>query len=157
MRRIGLAWQILIALALGIIVGAVLHNFGGETRTWAIANVLAPAGQIFIKLIKMIVLPIVLSSLVVGIAGVGDAKKLGKIGAKTLIYFEVVTTVAIVIGVLFANLAQPGAGIDMHQLATTGHLLVRGDHRGGAEEAARADGDDPRSDSVERVRRARGR
>jgi proton glutamate symport protein len=119
MRRIGLAWQILIALALGIVVGAVLHNFGGETRSWAITNVLAPAGQIFIKLIKMIVLPIVLSSLVVGIAGVGDAKKLGKIGAKTLIYFEVVTTVAIVIGVLFANLAQPGAGIDMNQLSTT--------------------------------------
>ncbi|MDZ4077256.1 MULTISPECIES: glutamate/aspartate:proton symporter GltP [Hydrocarboniphaga] len=119
MRRIGLAWQILIALALGVVVGAVLHNLGGETRSWAIANVLAPAGQIFIKLIKMIVLPIVLSSLVVGIAGVGDAKKLGKIGAKTLIYFEVVTTVAIVIGVLFANLAQPGAGIDMNQLSTT--------------------------------------
>lgn len=119
MRRIGLAWQILIALALGIVVGAVLHNLGGDTRGWAIANVLAPAGQIFIKLIKMIVLPIVLSSLVVGIAGVGDAKKLGKIGAKTLIYFEVVTTVAIVIGVLFANLAQPGAGIDMNQLSTT--------------------------------------
>jgi proton glutamate symport protein len=119
MRRIGLAWQILIALALGIVVGALLHNFGGETRSWAIGNVLAPAGQIFIKLIKMIVLPIVLSSLVVGIAGVGDAKKLGKIGAKTLIYFEVVTTVAIVVGVLFANLAQPGAGIDMNQLSTT--------------------------------------
>ncbi len=119
MRRIGLAWQILIALALGIVVGAILHNASGDTRAWAITNVLAPAGQIFIKLIKMIVLPIVLSSLVVGIAGVGDAKKLGRIGAKTIVYFEIVTTVAIVVGVLFANLAQPGTGIDMKSLSTT--------------------------------------
>jgi Na+/H+-dicarboxylate symporter len=80
-------------------------------------NLLTPAGDIFIHLIKMIVVPIVISTLVVGIAGVGDAKQLGRIGAKTIIYFEVITTVAIVLGITLANVFQPGTGIDMSQLA----------------------------------------
>ncbi len=66
----------------------------------------------------MIVIPIVISSLIVGIAGVGDAKKLGRIGLKTIIYFEVVTTIAIIVGLLLANLFHPGAGIDMSTLGT---------------------------------------
>ena len=66
----------------------------------------------------MIVVPIVISTLVVGIAGVGDAKQLGRIGAKTIIYFEVITTVAIILGITLANVFQPGAGVDMSQLAT---------------------------------------
>ena len=66
----------------------------------------------------MIVIPIVISSLVVGIAGVGDAKKLGRIGLKTIIYFEIVTTIAILVGLVLANVFQPGAGIDMSTLGT---------------------------------------
>lgn len=69
----------------------------------------------------MIVVPIVISSLIVGIAGVGDAKKLGSIGLKTIIYFEVVTTIAIVVGLVLANLFHPGAGIDM---STTGTVDI---------------------------------
>ncbi|MBW1213262.1 glutamate/aspartate:proton symporter GltP [Pantoea allii] len=115
--KISLAWQILIALVLGIIVGAVLHN-QPEDREWLVNNILSPAGDIFIHLIKMIVVPIVISSLIVGIAGVGDAKKLGRIGFKTILYFEVITTVAIVVGITLANVFQPGTGIDMSTLAT---------------------------------------
>ncbi|MCX8965916.1 glutamate/aspartate:proton symporter GltP [Erwinia psidii] len=115
--RFSLAWQILAALVLGIVVGAILHNQASE-REWLITNILSPAGDIFIHLIKMIVVPIVISTLVVGIAGVGDAKKLGRIGLKTIIYFEVITTIAIVIGITLANVFQPGHGIDMSTLAT---------------------------------------
>jgi proton glutamate symport protein len=115
--HIGLAWKILIALVLGVIVGTVLHGVDSSIRDWAVVNVLKPAGQIFIALIKMIVLPIVVSSLIVGVAGIGDAKKLGNIGLKTIVYFEVVTTVAIVFGVVLANVFQPGAGLDMQGLA----------------------------------------
>ncbi|MFZ6048001.1 glutamate/aspartate:proton symporter GltP [Pseudomonas sp. CR3202] len=115
--RLSLAWQILIGLVLGIAIGALLNHFSAE-KAWWIANVLQPAGDIFIRLIKMIVIPIVIASLVVGIAGVGDAKKLGRIGLKTILYFEVVTTVAIVVGLLLANFFQPGAGIDMSTLGT---------------------------------------
>ncbi|MBW7985110.1 glutamate/aspartate:proton symporter GltP [Enterobacillus tribolii] len=111
-----LAWQILIALILGIILGSILHN-QGESREWLVSNILSPAGDIFIRLIKMIVVPIVISTLIVGIAGVGDAKKLGRIGLKTIIYFEIITTLAIIIGITFANVFQPGQGIDMSSLA----------------------------------------
>ncbi|NWL79683.1 glutamate/aspartate:proton symporter GltP [Pseudomonas taiwanensis] len=115
--RLSLAWQILIGLVLGIAIGALLNHFSAE-KAWWIANVLQPAGDIFIRLIKMIVIPIVIASLVVGIAGVGDAKKLGRIGLKTILYFEIITTVAIVVGLLLANFFQPGAGIDMSTLGT---------------------------------------
>jgi proton glutamate symport protein len=115
--KISLAWQILTALVLGIIVGAVLHN-QPDNREWLVTNILSPAGDIFIHLIKMIVVPIVISSLIVGIAGVGDAKKLGRIGVKTILYFEVITTIAIVVGITLANVFQPGTGIDMSTLAT---------------------------------------
>jgi len=115
--KLGLAWQILIGLLLGIALGALLNHFSAE-KAWWIANLLQPAGDIFIRLIKMIVIPIVVASLIVGIAGVGDAKKLGRIGLKTIIYFEIITTVAIVVGLLLANIFQPGSGIDMSTLGT---------------------------------------
>ncbi|WP_268798631.1 glutamate/aspartate:proton symporter GltP [Pseudomonas huanghezhanensis] len=115
--RLSLAWQILIGLVLGIALGAVLNHFSTE-KAWWISNILQPAGDIFIRLIKMIVIPIVISSLIVGIAGMGDAKKLGRIGFKTILYFEVVTTIAIVVGLLMANVFHPGTGIDMSTLGT---------------------------------------
>ena len=127
--KLSLAWQILIGLVLGIAIGAALNHLGKATAgmeaknwwedtTWWISNVLQPAGDIFIRLIKMIVVPIVIASLIVGIAGVGDAKKLGRIGLKTIIYFEIVTTLAILVGVGLANAFHPGTGIDMSTLST---------------------------------------
>ncbi|MCT4707423.1 glutamate/aspartate:proton symporter GltP [Enterobacteriaceae bacterium H16N7] len=115
--KVSLAWQILLALVLGIALGSVLH-YQSDCREWLITNLLSPAGDIFIHLIKMIVVPIVISTLIVGIAGVGDAKQLGRIGAKTILYFEVITTVAIILGITLANVFQPGHGIDMSQLAS---------------------------------------
>ncbi|SDD33460.1 proton glutamate symport protein [Paenibacillus sp. UNCCL117] len=111
MKKFGLAFQILIGLVLGVAVGAVFYG------NPAIESFLKPAGDIFIRLIKMIVVPIVVSSLIVGIAGVGDIKKLGKLGGKTILYFEIVTTVAIIFGLLIANVFQPGAGVNMAGLA----------------------------------------
>ncbi|MBF7683431.1 glutamate/aspartate:proton symporter GltP [Acinetobacter sp. B5B] len=113
--KISLAWQILIALVLGVIVGAILHE-QPEVKDYIVTNFLKPAGQIFISLIKMIVVPIVISTLILGIAGVGDSKKLGTLGLKTIIYFEVITTVAIILGIFLANTFQPGAGVDMSLL-----------------------------------------
>ncbi|VTN13274.1 Glutamate-aspartate carrier protein [Raoultella terrigena] len=103
--KVSLAWQILLALVLGILLGSYLH-YHAESRDWLISNLLTPAGDIFIHLIKMIVVPIVISTLIVGIAGVGDAKQLGRIGAKTIIYFEVITTVAIVLGSLWPTFSS---------------------------------------------------
>ncbi|MDV7765938.1 cation:dicarboxylate symporter family transporter [Peribacillus sp. CSMR9] len=110
MKKFGLATQIFVALVLGIGVGALFH--GNETAM----AIMQPIGDIFIHLIKMIVIPIVMAALVVSIAGVGDIKKLGKLGGKTLLYFEIVTTIAIVIGILAANLFHPGSGLDTSNL-----------------------------------------
>ncbi|MBB5324796.1 proton glutamate symport protein [Anoxybacillus tepidamans] len=113
MRKIGLAWQIFIGLLLGIAVGTVFYG-NPEVATY-----LQPIGDIFLRLIKMIVIPIVVASLVVGVANVGDIKKLGKLGGKTIVYFEIITTIAIVVGLLAANLFQPGAGVNMKTLEKT--------------------------------------
>ena len=116
--KISLAWQIVIALILGILVGAFLHN-APEIRDDIVANFLQPLGKIFINLIKMIVIPLVLSMLILGIANAGDSKSIGKLGFKTMVYFEVITTVAIIVGLVAANVFQPGAGIDMSKLTTS--------------------------------------
>ncbi|MEX6124413.1 glutamate/aspartate:proton symporter GltP [Providencia hangzhouensis] len=115
MFKFGLGWQILVALILGVIAGALLHD-NTEYKDWLILNILSPAGKIFIQLIKMIVVPIVISTLIVGIAGVGNTKQLGSLGFKTILYFEIITTIAIIVGISFANIFQPGVGIDMSQL-----------------------------------------
>lgn len=109
--KFGLAMQIFIGLILGITLGA---EFYGNA---SIEGYLKPIGDIFIRLIKMIVIPIVFSSLVVGVAGVGDIKKVGKLSGKTILYFEIVTTIAIIVGLLIANIVHPGTGIDMNMLS----------------------------------------
>ncbi|WP_151809842.1 MULTISPECIES: glutamate/aspartate:proton symporter GltP [unclassified Acinetobacter] len=116
--KFSLAWQILIALILGIVVGAVLHN-QPEIKDSIVNNVLTPLGKIFISLIKMIVIPIVFSTLILGIAGVGSTKSLGRLGFKTILYFEIITTIAILVGLVAANIFHPGSGIDMSQLVQT--------------------------------------
>jgi len=113
MKKISLAWQIFIGLVLGIIVGAIFYG-NSEVSTY-----LQPLGDVFLRLIKMIVVPIIVASIVMAVAGVGDLKALGKIGGKTLLYFEIVTTIAIIVGITSANIFQPGAGVDMGSLEKT--------------------------------------
>lgn len=110
--KLSLAMQIVIGLILGVIVGAVFYG------NPAVETYLKPLGDIFIRLIKMIVVPIVFSSLVVGIAG-GDNKHVGRVGLKTIVYFEIITTLAIVLGIFIANVFHPGTGIDMSSLVKT--------------------------------------
>jgi proton glutamate symport protein len=111
LRMPPLAVQIAAGLVLGIAAGALFY---GNASFEAI---LSPIGHIFIALIKMIVVPIVFSTLVVGVAGMGDVKRIGRLGIRTLVYFEVVTTVAILFGLTIANLTQPGSGIAAGALA----------------------------------------
>jgi aerobic C4-dicarboxylate transport protein len=96
-----LFFQVVVALMLGIIVGAVWPDF---------AQALKPLGDGFIKLIKMIIAPIVFCVVVLGIAQAGDLKKVGRVGIKAVLYFEIVTTFALLIGVILAYALQPGVG-----------------------------------------------
>ncbi|WP_252502795.1 cation:dicarboxylate symporter family transporter [Sporosarcina sp. Marseille-Q4943] len=106
-----LAYQILVGLIAGIIVGAIFYG------NPAIETYLQPLGTIFINMIKMIVVPIIVSTLIVGVAGTGDLKQLGKLGGKTMIYFQIISLVAIIVGLSAANIFKPGEGIDMSTLA----------------------------------------
>ncbi|MNK17964.1 C4-dicarboxylate transport protein [compost metagenome] len=94
--------QVLIAIVLGVIVG---HFFPGFSVT---AKLLA---DMFINMIKMIIAPVIFISIVLGIAGAGDLKKVGRVGMKGLLYFEIVTTGAIIIGLVVGNLIKPGSGV----------------------------------------------
>ncbi|MFP5105835.1 cation:dicarboxylate symporter family transporter [Neobacillus sp. C211] len=115
MKKLGLPIQILLGLIFGIIVGLVFYKHPG------VETYLKPVGDIFMRLIKMVVVPVVFSSIVVGIAGMGSAKQLGKLGFRTILYFEVATTIAIAIGLLFANVFHPGTGVNMQTL-TQGNI-----------------------------------
>src|SRR6185312_11068245 len=95
--------QVLIAIVLGAIVGWLWPSLA--TNEWIKAM-----GDGFIKLIKMVIAPIIFCTVVSGIAHIQDAKKVGRIGVKALVYFEVVSTFALVIGLIIGNLVRPGAG-----------------------------------------------
>src|ERR1700730_16484748 len=97
-----LSVQILFAMMLGVFVG----------RVWPErADSLKPLGDLFIKLVRMLVAPIIFCTVVHGIASVGEARKVGRVAIKSLIYFEVVTTVALILALLLVNLWAPGAGM----------------------------------------------
>lgn len=110
MPRLSLGWQIVIGLIMGIIFGVIFYH--NKVAIVAMQNL----GTIFISLIQMIVLPIVVSCLTVGIANMGDIHKLGRVGGKTLIYFEVMTTIAIALGLVVGNITHPGTFINIHDL-----------------------------------------
>ncbi|MCY7983987.1 glutamate-aspartate/proton symporter GltP [Bacillus inaquosorum] len=103
-----IAFQILIALAIGAVIGHFFPDFGMALR---------PVGDGFIRLIKMIVVPIVFSTIVIGAAGSGSMKKMGSLGIKTIIWFEVITTLVLALGLLLANVLKPGVGLDLSHLA----------------------------------------
>jgi DAACS family dicarboxylate/amino acid:cation (Na+ or H+) symporter len=107
--------RILIGLAVGVIGGvAVNYIFGGNNPrvVWTIDNITQPIGQLFLRLLLMIVVPLVFSSLVVGIAGIGDIRKLGRVGLKSFGYCLVISAISVVIGLTLANTIKPGKRID---------------------------------------------
>ena len=104
-RRLpGLTTQIFIGLVLGVVVGYVWPGFGVAIK---------PVADAFLRMIKMIIAPLLFSTLVVGIAGTGDLKVMGRIGLKAIVYFEAATTVALFLGLAIVNLFKPGAGLAM--------------------------------------------
>ncbi|MDF2606301.1 MAG: dctA [Bacillales bacterium] len=103
-----LTFQVLTAITLGIIVGAVWPSVGESMK---------PLGDVFINSIKMVIAPIIFLTIVIGIGSMGSMKKVGRVGGKALLYFEVVTTFALLIGLVVANVFKPGSGLDPEKLA----------------------------------------
>ncbi len=109
-RKISLPMQVIIALVLGVVVGLLL--FGQDN----VANYIKPFGDVFLNLIKMIIIPIVFCALALSISNLGDSKKIGSYGWKAILYFEIITTIAIGLGLIIGNLFKPGAGLDPDKL-----------------------------------------
>jgi aerobic C4-dicarboxylate transport protein len=102
--RRNLTFQVLVAISLGILLGAVAPNAGKAMK---------PVGDTFINLVKMVIGPIIFLTIVSGVANMQDMKKVGRVGGKALLYFEIVSTLALAIGLLVVNITKPGRGIDV--------------------------------------------
>ena len=100
--------QVLTAIALGALLGALAPDLGKSLR---------PLGDTFVKLVKMVIGPIIFLTIVLGIANMVDLKKVGKVGGKAFLYFEIVSTFALAIGLVIVNLTRPGDGVDVSALA----------------------------------------
>ena len=104
--KMSLPVQMVIGLVLGVIVGSM-------TSAEFTAAYLRPFGQLFITLIRMVVVPLVLATIIAGAAGIHDLSKLGRVATKTLVYYFLTTGVAVAIGLFLANIMQPGIGLDL--------------------------------------------
>ncbi|HEY3287759.1 MAG TPA: C4-dicarboxylate transporter DctA [Gemmatimonadaceae bacterium] len=111
LRRIhhNLTFRVLLAVTIGVILGVVNPELAKEMK---------PLGDTFVKLVKMIIGPIIFLTIVLGISNIADVKKIGRVGGKAFIYFEVVTTFALAIGLMVVNYTKPGAGLDASQLVS---------------------------------------
>jgi proton glutamate symport protein len=116
LKKLSLTSWIFIAMAAGILFGHFFPEIGKE---------LTPISNIFIRMIKSIIAPLLFATLVVGIAGSGSAKAMGRIGLKAIIYFEIVTTAALFVGLVAVNWVQPGAGLSIDRAAQTGLPQVK--------------------------------
>ena len=122
-RLPGLTTQIFIGLTLGIAIGYLWPWLGVSIR---------PLADAFLRLIKMIVAPLIFSTLVVGIAGAGDLKALGRIGLKAIVYFEVATTIALGLGLALINIFKPGAGLGIGLTSDTSTVATMARNQQGA-------------------------
>lgn len=107
--------RILIGLIVGVGAGVGCNAIWGGANprvVWVISNITEPVGQLFLRLLLMTVIPLVFSSLVIGVAGIGDVRKLGRVGLKTLAYTVVISAISVVIGLTLANTVRPGQRID---------------------------------------------
>ncbi|BAH37078.1 MAG TPA: dicarboxylate/amino acid:cation symporter [Gemmatimonas aurantiaca] len=104
-----LTFQVLVAVTIGVLIGVVAPDTG---------KALKPIGDTFINLVKMVITPIIFLTIVHGIASMADLRKLGRVGGKALLYFEIVSTLALAIGLVIVNVTKPGAGLDISAMAT---------------------------------------
>jgi dicarboxylate/amino acid:cation (Na+ or H+) symporter, DAACS family len=114
-KGLALHTRILIGLAVGVIAGVTVNwIWGGEHPrvVWIVDHITNPIGQLFLRLLLMIVVPLVFSSLVVGVAGIGDIRKLGRVGLKSFAYCLILSAISVVIGLTLANTIKPGTRVN---------------------------------------------
>ena len=114
--RLSLTQWIFVGMGIGLALGWFAPDFAVSLR---------PLSTIFLRLIKSIIAPLIFATLVVGIAGHGNLRQVGRMGVKALLYFEVVTTLAMVVGLVAVNLTRPGVGVNIHQLAQAAEVSAQ--------------------------------
>lgn len=105
--------KIFIGLILGLVLG-LMGNFlapGDDRINWMVSNVAYPTGQVFLRLVFMIILPLIFTAIVLGISDLGDIRRIGRIGTKTLLFTLVITGIGVITGIALVNLLQPGLGV----------------------------------------------
>lgn len=147
--KISLTWKIMIGLVLGIAIGYFYPKLGQNLR---------PLSILFLNLIKSVIAPLIFSTLVIGIAGTGDIKQVGRMGVKALIYFEIVTTFALFIGLAAVNITRPGIGVSLAGIAKPEDKAVLAERAKGladeANEASKRAGDYMAAGTPEAANRA---
>ena len=131
-EKLPLHWKMAIGFGAGLLLGMVAYYVSGADAGWVqwlTTYVTQPAGQLFLRLIFMLIIPLLFSALVVGIAEMGDVRSLGRVGWKTLAYTVVVSGIAVVIGLVLVNWLQPGVGVDR---AAAEQMLAEGSERAAA-------------------------
>ena len=110
MKRLfgNLTFRVLLAVTIGVALGIVAPETAKSMR---------PLGETFVNLVRMVIAPVIFLTVVLGIAHMRDLRKVGRVGGKAFLYFEVVTTVALAIGLVIVNVTKPGAGLDRSHLA----------------------------------------
>src|SRR5580704_11991665 len=123
-----LYFRVIAGILLGVVLGVVSPATAGKMQ---------PLGDGFIKLIRMMIGPVIFFTVIVGIASIGDMRKLGRVGLKALLYFEVVTSIALVIGLVVVKVIQPGAGMNVNPATLDAKAIAqyaeKGHHLGGVD------------------------
>jgi Na+/H+-dicarboxylate symporter len=111
--KLKLHWQILIAMVIGTIIGIIFQSIYQGKPEGAVYNVIVATGTIFIRLLRMVIVPLIFTSIVSGVSSVGSGKSIGRLGLKTLLYYMCTSLFAIMIGLVLTNLLQPGVGANI--------------------------------------------
>ena len=108
MKKISLHWQIIICMLLGTLSGYIFNNVGFENN--GLYSIILLLGDIFIRLLKMVIVPLIFTSIIIGVSSIKDRSKIGRLGFKTFLYYISTSLIAILIGLFLANTIEPGVG-----------------------------------------------
>ena len=108
MKKISLHWQIIICMILGTFAGIIFNSIGFEENT--IYTLIILMGDIFIRLLKMVIVPLIFTSIIIGVSSIKNRSKIGRLGVKTFLYYVSTSLIAILIGLFLANSIEPGVG-----------------------------------------------